>query len=160
MWVRNCPNCNRRIHYLHQSNYCRGVRTNAKCSFCAHDGQLIGRIQSAEEKELRAASCRGKVRSIASRRRYADSKRGEKNPRYNDHTPKSSEHRRKIRLGCIKALEERLRFAGTPLNPAFNLIACKSIDRILKQNGLFIYRFWEHEINKSVEQCINRVKLN
>jgi len=46
-------------------------------------------------------------------------------------------------LGCIKALEERLRLAGTSLNPAFNPIACKSIDEYGKQHG---YNF-QHALN-------------
>lgn len=30
-------------------------------------------------------------------------------------------------------------------------------DRVLIFNGFNVYRFWEHEINESVENCINRV---
>ena len=32
-------------------------------------------------------------------------------------------------------------------------------DKILTENGFDVYRFWEHEINKSVENCISRIKL-
>ncbi len=143
MWVRNCPECGRKIAYRNQSNYCRGNRTNSKCRWCAHDGQLIGRIQRPEEKERRAASCRGKVRNIASRKRYSISKRGTKNPQYGNHAPKSSEHRRKIRVGCIKALEERLRLAGKPLHPVFNPSACQAIEKYGRENG---YTF-QHALN-------------
>ncbi len=30
-------------------------------------------------------------------------------------------------------------------------------NKVLAFNGFNVYRFWEHEINKSVEECINRV---
>jgi len=30
-------------------------------------------------------------------------------------------------------------------------------DRILTFNGFNVYRFWEHEINESVENCVNKV---
>jgi len=30
------------------------------------------------------------------------------------------------------------------------------INKILKSNGYTVYRFWEHEINKSVEECIKK----
>lgn len=33
-------------------------------------------------------------------------------------------------------------------------------DIILKSNGYKVYRFWEHEINKSPEECINRIKID
>lgn len=31
-------------------------------------------------------------------------------------------------------------------------------DLILYSNGFKVFRFWEHEINKSTEECINRIK--
>ena len=31
-------------------------------------------------------------------------------------------------------------------------------NRILKQKGYRVFRFWEHEINKSVSECINKIK--
>lgn len=40
-------------------------------------------------------------------------------------------------------------------------IRCSGQDVVLKSNGFKVYRFWEHEINKSAEECINEVfKLN
>jgi len=35
----------------------------------------------------------------------------------------------------------------------------KKQDEVLTFNGFNVYRFWEHEINKSVEECINKIKL-
>lgn len=35
----------------------------------------------------------------------------------------------------------------------------KRQDLVLKANGFKVYRFWEHEINESVEKCINRLVL-
>lgn len=35
----------------------------------------------------------------------------------------------------------------------------KNKDLILISNGYNIYRFWEHDINKSVEKCINTIVL-
>ncbi len=32
-------------------------------------------------------------------------------------------------------------------------------DKILKENGYIVSRFWEHEINESVEKCINKLNL-
>ena len=32
-------------------------------------------------------------------------------------------------------------------------------DRVLTFNGFNVYRFWEHEINKSVENCFYKIKL-
>ena len=32
-------------------------------------------------------------------------------------------------------------------------------DKILIENGFDVYRFWEHEINESVENCINKINL-
>ena len=34
----------------------------------------------------------------------------------------------------------------------------KKQDIVLKSNGYKVYRFWEHEINKSVEECINSIE--
>ena len=33
-------------------------------------------------------------------------------------------------------------------------------DAVLAFNGFNVYRFWEHEINTSVEECINKIKIN
>ena len=33
-------------------------------------------------------------------------------------------------------------------------------DIVLKSNGFNVYRFWEHEINESVEKCINKINFN
>ena len=33
-------------------------------------------------------------------------------------------------------------------------------DAILTSNGYKIYRFWEHEINKNVEECVEKLKIN
>lgn len=33
----------------------------------------------------------------------------------------------------------------------------KNQDAVLRQNGFDVYRFWEHEINRSVEDCIKRI---
>jgi very-short-patch-repair endonuclease len=35
----------------------------------------------------------------------------------------------------------------------------KKQDAVLTFNGFNVYRFWEHEINKSVEECINKIKI-
>ena len=35
----------------------------------------------------------------------------------------------------------------------------KKQDLILNTNGYKVYRFWEHEINESVEKCINSIVL-
>jgi DNA mismatch endonuclease (patch repair protein) len=35
----------------------------------------------------------------------------------------------------------------------------KKQDPVLTFNGLNVYRFWEHEINESVEECINKLGL-
>lgn len=32
-------------------------------------------------------------------------------------------------------------------------------DKVLTFNGFNVYRFWEHEINKSTKDCINKIKL-
>lgn len=32
-------------------------------------------------------------------------------------------------------------------------------DRVLELSGLKVYRFWEHDINFSAEECINRINL-
>jgi very-short-patch-repair endonuclease len=32
-------------------------------------------------------------------------------------------------------------------------------NEVLSLNGYQVYRFWEHEINKSVEECVNKIKL-
>jgi len=32
-------------------------------------------------------------------------------------------------------------------------------DQVLISNGYMVYRFWEHDINESVEECINGIKL-
>ncbi len=32
-------------------------------------------------------------------------------------------------------------------------------DTIMRENGLTVYRFWEHEINKSAGDCINKIKI-
>jgi len=33
-------------------------------------------------------------------------------------------------------------------------------DAVLESNGFKVYRFWEHEINESAEECINRINFN
>ena len=44
-----------------------------------------------------------------------------------------------------------------------NRIGCKEKDeqrdKILTLNGFDVHHFWEHEINKSVKKCINRINL-
>ena len=40
------------------------------------------------------------------------------------------------------------------------LVRDKNQDLVLESNGFKIYRFWEHEINKSSEECINKINLN
>ena len=35
----------------------------------------------------------------------------------------------------------------------------KNQDLVLKSNGFIIYRFWEHDINKSAEKCLNSIGL-
>lgn len=143
MWYRQCPSCSRTIEYPYQSNFCRAKRTNAKCAWCAHDGQLIGRVQTEGEKERRAIKLRGKVRSLESRKRYSKSKRGKNSPRYGDHRLKSVEHRRKIRLSCIQRIEDRLKHLGKSMSPTFNLNACRIIDEYGKKHG---YNF-QHALN-------------
>jgi hypothetical protein len=143
MWYRECPSCSRTIEYPSQSNFCRGRRTNAKCAWCAHDGQLLGRVQPEDEKERRAKKLRGKVRSVASRKRYAASKRGNKNPQFGNGRSKSNEHICKIRIGCIKAIEARLNLVGKTISPSFNPVACKIIDEYALKNG---YKF-QHALN-------------
>ncbi len=32
-------------------------------------------------------------------------------------------------------------------------------DRVLRENGWTVYRFWEHEINADVETCVNQINL-
>ncbi len=32
-------------------------------------------------------------------------------------------------------------------------------DKVLIFNGFNVYRFWEHEINKSAEECVNKIKI-
>jgi predicted RNA-binding Zn-ribbon protein involved in translation (DUF1610 family) len=142
-WIRNCPKCGRDIIYVYQSNYCHGVSNNSKCIFCAHDGQLKGRVQTDEEKEKRAKKLRGKKRTNISRKRYAASKTGNKNPKFGDHSPKSEEHRRKIRLSCIEVVRQRLALSGKPMKPSFNPNACIAIDDYGKKNG---YNF-RHALN-------------
>jgi len=34
----------------------------------------------------------------------------------------------------------------------------KRINRILKQHGFFVFRFWEHEIKQSPKDCIKKIK--
>lgn len=142
VWKRNCPKCGVEMIYNHQSNFCRSKRTNAKCIQCRHDGQLIGRVQSEEEKEKRAKKLRGKKRSNESRKRLAESKTGNKNPFYGNHSPKSVEHARKIRLGCIESYKKKLKFFFK-LSPKHNPFACKIIDEYGKKNG---YNF-QHALN-------------
>jgi DNA mismatch endonuclease (patch repair protein) len=31
-------------------------------------------------------------------------------------------------------------------------------DKILKENGYIVYRFWEHEINENVKECVNKIR--
>lgn len=38
------------------------------------------------------------------------------------------------------------------------IIKTNNQDSVLKKNGIIVYRFWEHDINKSVERCINKIK--
>jgi hypothetical protein len=143
VWKRNCSKCGVEMVYNHQSNFCRSKRTNAKCIRCRHDGQLIGRVQSEEEKEKRAKKLRGKKRSLESRKKYSESKIGKNNPRFGKHTLKSEEHRRKIRLSCIETIKKRLESVGKTMRPSFNINACKAIDEYGKLHG---YNF-QHAMN-------------
>ena len=142
-WIRNCPQCNSKIVYTEQSNFCRGRRTNAKCAFCAHDGQLIGRVQSDREKEMRANKLRGMKRSIPIRKQCSISKMGSKNPKFGDHTPKSEEHKRRIRLSCIKHIENKLALVGKKMRPSFSQKACNAIDEYSRK---YEYNF-QHAMN-------------
>ena len=35
----------------------------------------------------------------------------------------------------------------------------KYVNEELKKQGYVIYRFWEHEINKSIEKCVNKINF-
>jgi hypothetical protein len=143
VWRRNCPKCGIEIIYNYQPNFCRSRRTNSKCIYCRHDGQLLGRVQSDEEKEKRARKLRGKKRSLDSIKRYSNSKIGNKNPCFGNHSPKSIEHCRKIRLSCIKTFNKKLKKFGKKLSPTHNPYSCKLIDEYGEKHG---YSF-QHALN-------------
>ncbi len=141
-WSKLCPSCGKTVYF--KTKYClqNSLERNAVCHSCIDHGNT-GRIQSDEEKERRAKELRGQVRSIQSRKKYSVSKRGELNPKFGDHTPKSIEHRRKIRLGCIKTIKEKLKLGGVSMRPGFNPKACSAIDEYGIKNG---YSF-QHALN-------------
>jgi hypothetical protein len=101
-----------------------------------------GRVQSDIEKEKRAKKLRGQKRTPESRRKYSESKMGDKNPFYGNNSSKSTEHIRKIRLGCIESYKKKLKFSSE-LSPKHNPLACKIIDEYGRKNG---YNF-QHALN-------------
>lgn len=133
----------------------KSLKHGSICKSCSKTGILspnFGRKQSKKEKEKRAKKLRGLKRTPESIQKYSKSKIGIKNPKYNDHTPKSIEHSRKIRLGCIKTLNEKLSLVGKSISPTINPKACKVIDEYGKQNG---YNF-QHGLNGG-EFCIKEL---
>lgn len=141
-FYKNCPKCNK-VVYL-KNKYClqKSVKNNSVCHSCIDRGN-VGRIQTAEEKEMRAIKLRCKKRSIDSKKKYSSSKIGNRNPRYGDHRLKTEEHKRKIRISCIKYLNEKLSITNKSIAPRFNPMACKIIDEYGRQNG---YNF-QHAMN-------------
>lgn len=139
---KDCPKCGDKVYLKTKYSLQRSLETNAVCHSCADRGNN-GRLQSKEEKERRAIKLRGQKRSIEIRKRISNSKRGKRNPRFNDHSFKSIEHRRKIRLGCIKTLQTRLKLVGKIVSPAFNPDACNAIDEYGRRHE---YAF-QHALN-------------
>lgn len=141
-----CPSCGDLIFYSTKYSLKTAIQNRSLCRSCCRSGMKhpnFGRIQTKIEKETRNNKLRGKIRTVESRQKYAESKRGNKNPRFGIHEPKSIEHKRKIRLSCIKSIQERLSNVNQTMRPAFSIRACKFIDEYGKQNG---YTF-QHALN-------------
>lgn len=140
-----CSCCGYKIYYKTKYTLDSSIEIHSLCRKCSKTGinsPVKGRIQPGEEKEKRNIKLRGKVRTLESRKRYSDSKRGEKNPMFGKHISKSPVHKRKIRLGCIKNYENKLKW-GAKLSPRHNPIACGIIEKYGSDNG---YVF-QHALN-------------
>lgn len=139
---KDCPQCKNKIYFKTKYSLQRSLNNNTVCHSCADRGNN-GRIQSNEEKELRAIKLRGLKRSIENRQRISNSKLGNKNPKFGDHSLKSTEHKRKIRISCIEYIENKLKNAKKRMRPSFNPHACDVIDEYGKLHG---YNF-QHALN-------------
>lgn len=138
---RLCPKCGDDIFYANKQSYNVSLKNNSMCIHC--HTRSPGRIQSEQEKEKRNIKFRGKKRTLESKQRYSDSKRGIKNPFYGIHVSKSAEHRRKIRVGVINNLNRKLLLFGKTISPKVNPLACQVIGEYGKENG---YEF-QHGLN-------------
>lgn len=145
-FFKKCPCCNCEVYYKTKYKLISSIKNNSLCIKCSKIGEnspVKGRIHTEEEKEKRNSKLRGKIRTLESRKKYSVSKSGKNNPHYGKHIPKSIEHKKRIRLSCIKVVNEKLKLCGKKMRPNFNPIACKLIDEYGKQNG---YNF-QHALN-------------
>jgi hypothetical protein len=146
LFYRKCPKCGNFIYYNTENTLQKSYKKNSLCRPCSKTGELspvLGTKQSEEVKQRKNKKLRGQKRSVESIRKYSLSKIGKNNPQFGIHNLKSVEHKRKIRLSCIKKLQEKLQFNNKLISPAFNLDACKLIDEYGKKNG---YNF-QHALN-------------
>jgi len=59
---------------------------------------------------------------------------------------------------CFKKPSTNINFWNKKINS--NVERDKKVNRILKENGWKVLRFWEHDIKKDVNRCIRTIKSN
>jgi hypothetical protein len=143
---KKCPKCKNVVFYSSKYALRNSIQIDSLCRKCSKTGELspvLGTKQSEEVKRRKNEKLRNKKRSLESKKKYSISKMGNKNPMYGNHTSKSSSHRRKIRIGCVKNLKQKSELVGKTILPRINPIACQKIDDYGNKNG---YNF-RHGLN-------------
>ena len=127
-YIRNCPVCDKELRYAFSSGYSRAVSRNCKCPSCA---KLGNRPWNKDTKGLMTAWNKG-MPSLMRGKKQPPSAVEKMRAKLKGRTL-SIEHRRKIRLGVIKARSKHQK-----LYPNYSPEACKLFEKInkeLKLNG-------------------------
>ncbi len=132
-WKRLCPNCNKEIQYTTKGGWRKAIKGNHLCKNCSGieiEKHLNGWVRKCPKcntdiiyKDNRGVWMGNKRNSPCIKCYLIERK-----------TKFSNETRKKIRLGCIKQLKERL-FNGGQMKPNYNISSCKYFNNLNKENG-------------------------
>jgi hypothetical protein len=132
-YKRNCPSCNKIINYTYSSGFYRAEAKNSLCAGCVKIGNdwtwnknkklpehIRQKVAVAGTKTL-MEKVNNKPRSLETREKLSKANKGKK---------LSTEHRRKIRIGVLKAKQNHIK-----LYPNYTKEACKLFDEINTELG-------------------------
>lgn len=130
-WKRNCPSCNKEIQYTTKSGWRKAIKGNNLCKNCCGieiEKHLNGWVRKCLKcnKNIIYKNHKGvwmgNKRNSSCRECYLKERK----------VTFSNETRKKIRLSCIKQMEERL-FNGGQMKPNYNIVACRYFNELNKE---------------------------